>query len=287
MNDFSFATDLVANSLCKTAPPADNCKVEKNFVAALVPPAPAEAPTSLPAYGSPMAFAIVRSNLAGCEPLCAEWIYADGKITADTPALFEKVLAKTGSGRLPVIIRSDGGDVLAAMALGRMIHERKLDLAVGSTLFAGCSTSRFYCKSAKDKRGFYPGAIVSDNDHCNSACSLVLAAGQKRLVGYGYKVSLQKFLVGQKPASGGVLKVSTSTKIEVDLQGAVGKYLDEIGAGRELMTYMDRTTPLGPYDLSYVELEKLKLLTSRLPSSSLASNAVCQSSPPAENCIRR
>ena len=32
-----YAADLVSNSLCKTPTPADNCKVEKNFVVALAP----------------------------------------------------------------------------------------------------------------------------------------------------------------------------------------------------------------------------------------------------------
>ena len=40
---FGNAADLVSNSLCKTTTPADNCKVEKNFVVALAqPPVPAK-----------------------------------------------------------------------------------------------------------------------------------------------------------------------------------------------------------------------------------------------------
>lgn len=288
VTDFTFATDLVANSLCKTTPPADNCKVEKEFAALIQPPALSkEIPSVRPAYGSPMTFAIVRSSLTGCEPICPEWIFADGKITADTPPLFKGILARIENRRLPVIIRSDGGDALATMAMGRMIRARKLDVLVASTLFAGCSVSESGCRSAQDKNGRYRGAIISNEDYCNSACTLILAAGQKRLVEFRSTIGVQKLTPEKKPESGKVLKASTSQKLEDDFQRGLGKYLDEMGVGREVLVAMDKVSPFGLYNLSYDELVKPKLMTERVPVSILATNAPCQSSAPADNCIRR
>ena len=101
---FGNAADLVSNSLCKTTPPADNCKVEKNFIVALAqPPVPPKDFQPGRRCRSDMTFAIVRSNLAGCEPLCPEWIFADGKITADTPALFRKFWRRPANGGCPLL----------------------------------------------------------------------------------------------------------------------------------------------------------------------------------------
>ena len=188
-----YAADLVSNNLCKATTPADNCKVEKNFIVALAPtPSSKKYSLARSTSGSDMTFAIVRSSLAGCEPLCPEWIFAEGKITAGTPALFKKTLAITGKQWLPVIIRSDGGDVPAAMALGRLIRARKLDVTVATILFAGCSIAKTGCRSEQDKQGRYRGALGSNKDYCNSACTLVLAAGQKRQVELWATIGVQK-----------------------------------------------------------------------------------------------
>ena len=289
VTDFGYVIDLVGNSLCRTTPPAGNCKIEKNFVAALSPP-PAlskELPSVRPAYGSPMTIAIVRSSLVGCEPLCPEWILADGKITADTPPLFKGILARIGNKRLPVIMRSDGGDALAAMAMGRMIQARKLDVIVASTLFVSCSVAENDCRSAQDGNGRYRGAIISNKDYCNAACTLVLAAGQKRLVEFRATIGVGKLAPEKTPEGSKILKVSTSQKPEDDFQRHLGKYFDEMAVGLEVLAIMDKVQPLSLYNLSGDELVKSNLMTERLPASEFATNAACQSSPPADNCIKR
>jgi hypothetical protein len=284
---FGNAGELVSNSLCKTTPSADNCKVEKNFAVALVPPAPAKASSSVPAYGSPMAFVIVRSSVADCEPLCPEWIFADGKITTDTLSLFKKILVRTENKRLPVVIRSDGGDVRAAMAMGRLIRTHKLDVAVATTVFSDCSITRNDCRSDLDKWGRYRGVLVSIKDTCNSACILVLAAGQNRLVGLWSAIGVQKLSPEKKAASDTVLKASTAEKPEDEFQRDLGKYLDEMGVSRELLATMEKV-PVGLLqNLRFSEIAALKLMTEHGFVASLATNAMCQSSPPADNCIKR
>ena len=47
---------------------------------------------------------IVQSNLPNCQPLCPQWISAEGQITERTPALFKKALAKAGKLALPIVI---------------------------------------------------------------------------------------------------------------------------------------------------------------------------------------
>jgi hypothetical protein len=283
-----YAADLVSNNLCKTTPPADNCKVEKNFVVALAPlPAPAKAPGSVPAYGPPMTFVIVRSSVAACEPLCPEWIFADGKIMADTSSLFKKVLDKTGNRRLPVVIRSDGGDVLAAMAMGRLIRARKLNVAVATTIFSDCSVTRNDCRSAQDKRGRYRGVLVSVKDTCNSACILVLAAGQNRLVGLKSAIGIQKLSLETKATGDVVLKASTAEKPQDEFRRDLGKYLDEMGVSRDLLAAMEKVPAGLLQHLESSEIATLKLKSEHGSVVDLGTNAMCQASPPADNCIKR
>ena len=220
-----------------------------------------------------MGFAIVRSNSGGCEPRCQEWIFAGRKIMAGTPSLFKKALAKAENRHLPVMIRSDGGDALAAMAMGHLIRAQKLDIIVAITLFAGCSVHKSDCRSAADKSGRYRGAVISNKDACNSACALVLAAGLKRLVELRSVVAVHPLVPEMKP--------------DADFREGLGKYFDEMGVDRELLALMEKAPVFSLYNLSHEKLIRPRLMTARVPIEKLALNGTRQSSSVADNCIRQ
>lgn len=82
------------------------------------PYAPPKRSAKLPlTRASDMRFAIVRSATSTCEPSCSEWITAYGTIKPDTPSKLRKGLQKLGKRRLPIVIDSNGGAVLAAMEM--------------------------------------------------------------------------------------------------------------------------------------------------------------------------
>ena len=206
-----YAADLVSNNLCKTPTPADNCKVEKNFIVALAPAPPSERIQPVnSASGSPMSFSVVRSDDPRCEPLCPEWIYAEGVIVTATSGIFERFLEKTKSRNLPIVIRSDGGHPLAAMILGRSIRKHGMTVATGATHFADCSTSKFFCRSQIDRQGRYRGRVVEENNYCNGSCILVLAAGKSRFAGRAKEVRVQKLHSEETPTIRNALKASTA-----------------------------------------------------------------------------
>jgi hypothetical protein len=285
---FGEAAELVSNSLCKSTTPADNCKVEKNFIVALAQPplAQKEFQPGRAIAGPDMTFAIVRSSLTECEPLCPEWIFASGKISAGTPALFKKALANSGKRRLPVVVRSDGGDIRAAMAIGRMIRAKKLDVIVATTLFAGCPLDRAECKSGQDKQGRYRGTFANIKGYCNSACMLILTAGRKREAELWSTVGVQKLAAEKPSADDKILKASTAKK-PGDLYSELGTYLDEMGISRDLLATMDKVPAGGLKNLSFTELKALKLVTEPPFVASDTARALCQTSPPAGNCIKR
>ena len=98
---------------------------------------------------------------------------------------FRKILKQAGKLRLPVVITSPGGDVEAALAIGQMIRERKLDVLVGWTLFTGCNPTAKTCKLPKEQKGVYAGLAMTSRGYCLSACPFILASGQKRILGAG------------------------------------------------------------------------------------------------------
>ena len=130
-----------------------------------------------------MRFVVVRSNASGCEPNCPEWISAEGTIEAETPALFKRTLKTLDGRQLPIVVNSPGGNVDAALALGRMIRKNKLDIAVGTTVFFGCEPGMKNCKDNEGKGADYFGMAYDDGAMCNSACPLMFAGGVRRVVG--------------------------------------------------------------------------------------------------------
>ena len=155
---------------------------------AVTPPKQFEAYTPLdPA----MRFAIVRNASPSCEPLCPEWISASGTIIAKSPSKLRKVLKQLGGRKLPIVIDSNGGDVDAAMAMGRIIRKHKLNVSVGSTSFTPCHPDQKGCKSPYQDGAFagysYPGFA-----NCLSACPFVLAAGTKRSVSLWSQVGIHQ-----------------------------------------------------------------------------------------------
>jgi hypothetical protein len=145
------------------------------FGAAQATPKPVE--TAFLAIDRPMQIKRVRGSDAKCEPKCPEWISAEGKIVPGTAADFRQMINSLGARKLPVLIHSGGGAVRDAMAIGRLIRDRQLDVAVGRTEFDGCVDDAT-CPTRYGLRG----KVVDFHAICASACALLLAGGERRFV---------------------------------------------------------------------------------------------------------
>ncbi|RWX12098.1 hypothetical protein EHI42_22780 [Rhizobium hidalgonense] len=261
----------------------------------------------------PMKFILVRSFL--CEENCAEWISAEGRITSDTPAQLRKVLKKIGGRKLPVVFRSEGGDVDAAYAMGRMIRKAGLETAVGGTLLRGCPVEDTRCEAAIAKDGPSVGDTYSAGGYCFSACPLALAGGTSRVssqwaaigvhqittiynkvrVSYrieykivnGKKKEISRKEVGRKSAG-----QSSSTKLGKRASTALTAYLKEMGVSQDVIGLMMSATPDNINIVSSAEALRTGLITDMLsynewPGMPLcapdaAAEAVCHGHPVGE-----
>lgn len=262
---------------------------------------------SLTGFGAPMRFAIVRTNVEGCEPNCPQWISAEGAITRETPALLRKILKQAGKDRLPILINSFGGDVDASLAMADIIRANRLDVGVGWTFFAGCMPTNLFCKLPEQQMGVYRGVPVTWRAYCFSTCPFILAGGQKRLAG-GAMVGVTQFsttvtsqrvfyeeryrvvngrkkLIGRKIVKRDPVKSYTTTKLDTSSQRKLTAHMSKMGVQKGFMAFLAKAQPLSVYFLTGKEAMAVKLVTDFASARTLVDNQLCQATPTAANCI--
>lgn len=252
---------------------------------------------------APMQVVLVRSSV-GCESNCPQWISADGQIVGSTPNDFRRVIKEMAGKRFPVIIHSPGGDVQAAMAIGRLIRAAKLDVAVGKTLFDGCYPGQ---KSCAPPDGQFRGMVYSTNAICASACPLILAAGQERLVGaFGiaavhepkttyvktittYELKYQiingkKSIISKTPVAS-KSSHSESFNLSKPQEASLSQYLNEMGIDTSLIGIMKATPYASAQRLDYSALQRLNLVTRLAEAETLIDPRLCTASYVTTNCV--
>lgn len=262
-------------------------------------------------YELAMKAVIVRSSEPGCEPNCPEWIMVDGEITTASPGVFRKVLQQAGKRKLPVVIRSPGGRVTAALEIGRMIRKAGLNVAVGWTEYAGCAPSDKACKLPKDSGGIYRGIAKANGlMFCNSACPFIIMAGNIRLSGYGayvgvhqvrtkwtqeriyyrerYKIVKGKRKVLERKVTGRkTVKSYETVGLDKSLKKKLTAYLKEMGIDQAFLAEMEKAPPSSLFLVDLPRQLELKLVTSSLDVTALTRNAVCGIETAAQNCVSR
>jgi hypothetical protein len=134
---------------------------------------------------------VVRSAHPGCEPQCLQWIAAQGKIDEASVGQFKKALSQLGGRKLPILIDSSGGSVNSALAIGRLLRAKGLDVVVTKTVFTPCAPSDTACRRAKSG-GELRGLAEARMSKCASSCAFILAGGSRRFVGHGTFVGVHQ-----------------------------------------------------------------------------------------------
>ncbi|MGB9143653.1 MAG: hypothetical protein WCB71_15815 [Aestuariivirga sp.] len=257
---------------------------------------------------NPMTFAIVRSSKLGCEPNCPQWIAAEGTITGATAVQFEKKLEKLGNLRLPVVINSPGGDMHAAIEMGRMIRKRQLSTGVGITRYEGCNPANKTCKLPKLQKGVYRGIARDESSFCFSACPLVLAGGIERIAGpsallgvhqarttyYQEKISYRetyrivngkKKLISRKITGRKRIKYYEKIGLDKRLRGILVPYLKQMGISEELLVEMEMAPPSSMNVPVLWKDARMGLITSIFPLVAITGNNNCSPPKNAPNCV--
>lgn len=264
---------LTTPTICKATPVPANCReipANKGAEPVDVPTAEAKPEIPQPAGTVPpkeeaeMRFALVRGSNPLCNPDCPEWISAEGTITAGTPDRLRKLLDTLSGRRLPVVISSPGGDVLGAIAAGRLIREQKLDVAVARTDFVDCDPGVVGCIARDGVHagldGVHAGLTIDSGSECDAACAIMVAGGVRRLVGPSARLSVQSVGQAQK----------------------VDAYLDDMAIGRGLFTVIQRHSV--QHQLEPHTMLKVGLTTGPQSVDELTGATICGSVPKPDNC---
>lgn len=203
-----------------------------------------------------------------CGAKCPEWIVAQGVITPNTPARFRQALDAMGREKLPVILDSPGGDLDAALAIGRMIRTEGLTTAVGRSEAQGCAPRDDSCKDSRPQEAPYAGFVTWPAD-CAGACLLVLSGGVKRA---GYWITQAAL------PSPDTFKSRT---VGADPATLIGAYFAEMGISPGLMPRIRRSSlPLDRDDMLHFGLS-----TGRDRVEDLTGASICMGASPAPNCV--
>ncbi|MDX8541917.1 hypothetical protein RFM23_30405 [Mesorhizobium abyssinicae] len=257
--------------------------------------------------GPTMRFVVVRSNAAGCEPNCPEWISAEGTIEAGTPALLKRLLKRLGGRKLPIVVDSPGGNVDAALTLGRLIRKSGLDIAVGKTWFDGCMPDDKDCTANKGRDADYLGEPYASGAICNSACPLMFAGGVRRVVGEWaylgvhqitttyiktrllyrttYKVvNGKKKVINTKVVSRKNAGSYKTYEMSKAVEKRLAAYFREMGVGEGVLVTMKNTPASDIHQLVLESMLRMNLVTSMDSVDLFTAATICKAWPAPANC---
>lgn len=245
-----------------------------------------------PPRAGAMQFALWHEGPASsCRDKCRSWVSAVGMIRADTVRDFEAFAEANEIHGATLVIDSEGGSVIGALALGRAVRRYGMTTTVGKT-------TELRQSRPEDRR-----AMLSPRADCESMCAFLLLAGVKRVVPIEARVRVHQIWLGDRREDANAATYSAEDLVLVQRDiGRLAAYTIEMGGSAELLELSLRIPPWEPMRvLTRDELRRMKLDTENLreaaapspPPDSAAEqaaqdgrNAATTSAPPIAN-IRR
>lgn len=154
-------------------------------------------------------------------------VYASGTIYSSTIELFEEISYRYNFRGRTLVLDSYGGQVLAAMTIGKMVRTMKMNTMVGKLV-----------------NGKY-----SPDATCESMCPFLFLAGVRRSAPLGTEMYLHQIRIGTKSPS------------DVYDQAEVFKLLKDAGTLMEYSTDMGATGKLMRIALSHSSYGELRKMT--------------------------
>jgi hypothetical protein len=199
----------------------------------------------------PMHFELRQQGPAdACSGKCETWISAAGAITADSARDFLQVVkgSKNLSGAT-VVLDSDGGSVIGAIALGREIRKLSLNTTVGRVVDLPPTGQN------------EPRTALLPRADCESMCAFVLLAGIQRSVPTEARVMVHQIWLGDRRDDPTAASYSAEDLALVQRDvGRLARYTAEMGASIDLLDLALRIPPWEPmHAMTRQELRDTKL----------------------------
>ena len=243
--------------------------------AALVSLLPASA--AVPDRTLPMRFDLrLQGPADACGAQCRLWISASGAITAETPRDFELFVQGRDLAGATVVLDSDGGSVLGAIALGRDIRRFGLDTTVGRIVDVNGSDQ----DASRGK--FSPRA------DCESMCGFVLLGGVRRAVPPEARVMVHQIWLGDRRDDPTAANYTAEDLVLVQRDiGRLARYTIDMGGSIDFLNLALRIPPWEPmHALTAEETQRTRLATDQ-PAVPVAATIAASPAPAATRPIPR
>ena len=224
----------------------------------------------------PMRFDLrLQGPADACGAQCRLWISASGAITADTPRDFELFAQGRDLTGATVVLDSDGGSVLGAIALGSDIRRRGLDTTVGRIVDVPSGQER--------PRGRY----VPRAD-CESMCGFVLLGGVHRAVPPEARVMVHQIWLGDRRDDPTAANYTAEDLVLVQRDiGRLALYTIDMGGSIDFLNLALRIPPWEPmHALTAEETQRTRLATDQ-PAAPVAATVAASPAPAATRPIPR
>lgn len=199
----------------------------------------------------PMRFELFTADQ--CADDCSRLISAYGSITADTPRDFRAFAAGKDLTGATVVLDSDGGSVLGALAFGREIRRLGLVTTVGHVEPADAGKGR--------------PLRVDPRADCESMCAFVLLGGTHRHVPAEARVMVHQIWIGDRrdDPTAGSYSAEDLVLVQRDI-ARLAQYVVDMGVGAGILDLALRIPPWEPMrELNRAELQRLQLVTDTAP----------------------
>jgi hypothetical protein len=202
--------------------------------------------------GLPMRFELRQAGPADiCGNKCDKWISAAGAITVDSARDFLQLAKAKNLSGATVVLDSDGGSVVGAIALGREIRKLSLNTTVGRVVDLPPGPQN------------EPRTALLPRADCESMCAFVLLAGIQRSVPSEARVMVHQIWLGDRRDDPTAASYSAEDLVLVQRDiGRLAHYTAEMGASIDLLDLALRIPPWEPmHSMTRDELRDTKLAT--------------------------
>jgi hypothetical protein len=199
---------------------------------------------------APMRFELLTEGPAEqCSSQCRTWVSATGSITDGTVREFDQFSKKFDLRGATLVVNSEGGSVLAALAIGRAIRSLGMTTSVGTTTLL------------PSVLGGAQRGTLSPYADCESMCPFMLLGGIRRHVPAEARVLVHQIWLGgkRKEALAASYSAEELTLVQRDI-GTLASYTIEMGGDIKLIETALRVPPWEPlYRLSADEVRDMRI----------------------------
>lgn len=166
-----------------------------------------------------------------CRERCRLWVFASGLITHETPRDFDRFTRSNDVRGATLVLDSNGGSVVGALALGRLVRSLGMTTTIGKAIALPSNPSD-------------PRANVSAQASCESMCAFVMLAGARRYVLPESRVLVHQIWLGDRreDATAASYSAEDVSLVQRDI-GRLVKFIQEMGGNFDLLEATLRVPP--------------------------------------------